>query len=153
VRRLLLITALLALTLAPTASGQYSRIVQGDASALELEGGRGYAIVVSEDGVLFARVARGQIVVGDRRGGAATDVDVSGCDSTRRRGRTLICAGRNLSASIVDGRWRVALRGFGISATGMVEGSLTLRGTRGTYRIGSGDERRWPRRERTFRLG
>lgn len=155
--RLALLIVLLGLVFTPTANAQFERALENGGEPLALKNGRGYAIVTSRDGVMFANVGRGRIVVRDSRRGAQTAWKVSGCERRTRVTRRVICMGRNLSLSIVDGRWRVRLRGRGINASAVLQGSGILEGTAGTYAIGdpSDDDawHAWPRSARLFRLG
>ena len=153
--RIALLIAVAALALAPGASAQFERAVAAGGDSLTLEGGRGYAIVTSSSGTILGSVGRGRLVVTNYRRGARTKISLSGCDTRKRLGRrTVVCAGRGLGFSVVDGRWRVHLRGGRINASAVVEGSVTLEGTEGKYAVGDpDDERPWPESRRTFRLG
>ena len=153
--RLALLTVLAALVLAPSAHAQFERAVAAGGESLTLANGRGYAAVTSSGGTILGRVAKGRIVVTDYPRGARTKVSFSGCDTKKRISRrTVVCAGSNLSFSVVDGRWRVVLRGRGVNASAVLQGSVTLEGSGGTYAIGDPDnDRSWPRSTRTFRLG
>ncbi len=153
--RTALLIAVAALALAPSANAQFERAVAEGGESLTLENGRGYAIVTSSAGTILGSVARGRVIVTDYPRGGDTKISLSGCDTRKRIGRrTVVCAGRGLSFSVVDGRWRVHVRGTRINASAVVGGSVTLEGTEGTYAIGDPDEQRpWPESARTFRLG
>jgi hypothetical protein len=153
-RRLFLLTALLALALAPSAQAQLARSLAPDGGALSLEDGSGMAVVVSRDGGMYGRIARGRIVVTDFRRGGDTEVDLRGCDRRRRvNDLTVVCGGRGLRFQIVDGRWRAGLRGAGIDAAAILDGNVTLAGPRGTFSIDEEDEEPWPHDPQTFMLG
>jgi hypothetical protein len=152
--RITLLIALLGLVVAPSANAQFERALENGGELLSLESGRGYAVVASREGAMFARVGRGRIAVRDYARGSRTDWKVSGCDRRKRVARRVVCMGRNLSLSIIDGRWRVGLRGRGINASAVLQGSVTLEGTAGTYAIGDPEDKlAWPRSPRTFSLG
>jgi hypothetical protein len=152
--RLTLLAVLTGLVFAPSANAQFERALAAGGESLSLDAGRGYAVVTSRDGVMFANVGRGRIVLRNHARGAHTEWKLSGCDRRSRVARRVVCVGRNLSLSVVDGRWRVALRGRGINASAVLQGSVTLEGTAGTYAIGDpDDEHSWPRSARTFSLG
>ncbi len=153
--RIALLIAVAALALAPGANAQFERAVAAGGEALTLSNGRGYAVVTSSSGTILGSVGRGRIVVTNYPRGARTKISLSGCDRRKRIARrTVVCAGRGLSFSVVDGRWRVHLRGTRINASAVVEGSVTLEGTAGTYAIGDPEDKRpWPESARTFRLG
>jgi hypothetical protein len=154
-RRLLLVTALLglALALAPSAQAHLARSLFPEGGVLSLEGGRGLAIVLSRDGGMYGRIARGRIVLTDFRRGGETGVDLRGCERRRRvNDLTVVCAGRGLRFEIVDGRWRAGLRGVGIDAAAVLDGAVTLAGTRGTYSIDDQEAEPWPQDPQTFAL-
>ena len=152
--RLTFLIALIGLAFAPTANAQFERALAEGGQSLSLEDGRGRAVVASQDGVMFAKVGRGRIVVRNYARGAHTEWNLSGCDRRTRVARRVVCVGRSLSLSVVDGRWRVALRGRNIDAGAVLQGSVTIEGTAGTYAIGDPEEKRsWPRSARTFSLG
>jgi hypothetical protein len=153
--RLVLLSALLALALAlaPSAQAALARSLVPAGGVVALEEGSGMAVVLSRDGGMYGRVARGRIVVTDFRRGGETEVDLRGCDRRRRVSDvTVVCAGRELRFQIVDGRWRAGIRGAGIDAAAVLDGTLTLAGTRGTYSIDDEDEEPWPRDPQTFAL-
>ena len=112
------------------------------------------AVVLSRDGGMYGQVARGRIRVTDYRRGGDTEVDLRGCDRWQRvNALTVTCSGRDLRFQIVDGRWRAAIRGAGIDAAAVIDGSVTLAGSRGTYSIEGEDEESWPRDPNTFIVG
>lgn len=156
-RRLPVLLCFVAVVVVPPSAGaQDPRLLEGEGGSLALENGRGTAIVVSRDGALIGprAVAHGRIVVVDLLRGERTSVQLWGCERRRRYRRTVICSGRDLSLSVLEGRWRARLEGSGINASAKVEGAVTLKGTRGTFRLGDEAEpRRWPRLARTFVLG
>jgi len=153
-RRLPFVLCFLAVAIAPpVADAQLSRGLEGEGGLLALENGRGTAIVVSRDGAMLGTVARGRIAIVDLPRGERTTVELSGCERRHRYRRTVVCSGRDLSFSVYEGRWRATLVGSGINASAVIEGSVTLKGTGGTFKLGEADARRWPRLARTFRLG
>ena len=152
-RRLSLLTLFLLLALAPAAQAQVPRVLEGEGDTLSLTNGRGTAIAVSRDGAMLGTVVRGRIAIVDLPRGDRTEVEVSGCERRRRIRRTVVCTGRELSFSVVDGRWRATIIGTGINASAVLEGAVTLKGTRGRYQLGDVDARRWPRTARTLQLG
>lgn len=154
-RRLVLLILVFAFAAVPAvAHGQVPRVLEGEGETLSLVNGRGTAIAVSRDGAMLGTVTRGRILIVDLRRGDRTTVEVSGCESRRRvNRRTVVCSGRALSFSVVDGRWRATISGTGINASAVLEGAVTLKGNRGRYKLGDDDERRWPRRGRTLPLG
>lgn len=154
-RRTLLFLTILAVGAIPSTAGAQvpQRGLEGAGDGIELNDGRGTAIAVSRDGAMFGNVARGKIVIVDMLRGERTAVVVNGCERSRRFGRTRVCIGRDLRFSVLEGRWRTTVTGTGINATGVIEGSLTLKGTGGTFTLGEAEPRRWPRRARTFLLG
>ena len=154
-RRLFLLTALLALPLAfpLTANADLTPYLAGEATSLELAGGHGAAVLRSRDGALLGTLAKGTLVVHDWSEGPETEIRISGCErfSWPAR-RTRECTGRRITFSVLAGAWRVSIEGSRINASAVLRGSVTLRGTRGTYAIGNGPDRRWPREAETFYL-
>ncbi len=156
VSRPTILIAALSLALAPAAHAEsgLERALAAGGELVSLEGGRGYAAVTSRNGAMLGRVGAGRIVVKNFRRGTRTERRLWGCEVRKRIARrTVLCAGRNLSFSVVDGRWRAILRGNWINASAVVEGRVMLRGTAGTYSIAGGTPRAWPRQPRMFRLG
>lgn len=125
------------------------------AQSLELRFGNGRA-VVSKRGSLNTRVVRGRVRIVDLPGGSRPS------RSCNRRGIRISRVaveyrGRDVRCLVWGpGPWQVIMHGRGIYAAGKVRGSLTLdgvnAGSRGVYKIGSRDFRRWPRAPRTFGL-
>jgi hypothetical protein len=145
----LLVLSLLALALPGAAHAQVPRVLAGEGESLSLSNGRGVAIAVAH-----GTVTRGRIVISDLPRGDRTSIEVSGCERRRRvTRRTVACTGRDLSFSVIDGRWRATITGTGINASAVLEGAVTIKGTRGTYKLGEAEPRRWPRRARTLQLG
>jgi hypothetical protein len=150
--------ALAVLALAPTAAaGPLDRETAGNGSKLSLYAGHGIAIVKSDDGAILGTIYKGTIIVRDPLRGPRTAVTTSGCKRHRIDSITFSCAGRNISFSVVDGTWKVTLRGLRIgsriNASAVVTGWLRLQGTSGTFAIDNGRRRAWPRTWRTFELG
>jgi hypothetical protein len=151
-RRLTLLTIPIALAAVSPAAAQdgLARSLQEGGARVELENGRGFAFFKSRTGALLGSVKRGRVVITDIR--RDSDVSVSGCETTRRIRRTVICLGSELSFSVETGAWSAMLRGTGINASAVLRGTLTLQGRSGTFTINDRPERAWPRRARTFRL-
>ena len=151
----LILIAFAALLVVPSAAAHpLERYVAGSSSSLSLSNGQGVAIVASRDGAILGTVGRGRITLFDGPRGTNTRSRLSGCRTMRRVGRhTRVCTGRNLSFSVVDGTWRLALRGSRINASAVLRGSTRLEGRRGTYRIDDGAKRPWPDDAETLELG
>jgi hypothetical protein len=120
--------------------------------ALQLADGAGLAKVRSS-GTFIGRVRRGKIV-------ATSNVDVNGCESRgEAEGNMIRCKGRGITFSTLGAeRWRLRLRGRGISGSGFVHGCLVLdardSGSTGTFRRGlETDPQPWPRSSTRYRLG
>ena len=152
-RRLLLTGLLAALALAPSAHGQLPRGLALPGDSLSLENGQGMAVVTSRSGAMLGTIDRGRVRITDLPRGHRTSVKVWGCERRRRLARrTVLCVGREIRFRIEYGTWRAVLQGRGIDASAVVEGSLAIRGSRGTFAI-EGEERRWPDELDTFTLG
>ena len=122
---------------------------------VELRSGNGRA-VFTRRGVVNINVSRGRVRVVDLPGGTRPRRD---CNrrGIRVRPSAYEYRGRNVRCLVSGaGPWQVVVIGRGIYASGRARGSLTLDGvnvgSRGTYRIGTRDSRRWPRAPRTFIL-
>jgi hypothetical protein len=155
-RRLLLLLAILGVAAAPpVAHAQISRYLGGSGEPLALEDGRGRVMITSRVGAVIGTIERGRIGVVDYPRGAKTEIELSGCETRRRpTPRLRVCIGHDITFSVVKGRWFVRLRGSGINASAVLEGSVSLIGRAGTYEVGEeGEPRRWPRILRSFRLG
>ena len=158
VRQLITSTAIVVgLTLAAAASASSAiqlREPAGASSRVQLTGGKGLAIIHSEDGTAFGRVANGRIKVVDPLRGKETKVSLSNCDERRHPApRTTVCIGDAIGFTVQFGVWTVTLRGTGINSSAIARGWLKLRGTRGRYSIDGAPSKRWPRVMRTFKLG
>jgi hypothetical protein len=152
-RRFSLLVLVLAVGLAAStaASGGRTLAKTEGADYLQLKDGAGFASVRIR-GNFFGRVSRGKIV-------ATRYVNMNGCERRKALAHGRVrCRGSNLTfITPTDRRWRVRLRGRGISATGFVRGCLRLDardiGETGEFRIGSGSLRPWPRSRTSYRLG
>jgi len=150
--------ALAALMLAPTATaGQLERETAGNGAKLGLYSGHGTAIVKSDDGAILGTIYKGTIIVRDPVRGPHTIASTSGCKRNRIDAVTFSCTGRNISFSVVDGTWKVTLKGIRlgsrVNASAVVTGWLRLQGSSGKFAIDNGRKRAWPRAWRTFVLG
>jgi hypothetical protein len=156
--RLLLLSAVLALTV--TAAGEAATLATRSAGseAFELDRGKGQAIVAKR-GAVIGGVRRGKIKIKHLPAGPAPQGYVTGCE--RQYGSwsgVLVCRGRGLRFYVHDGTWRLRLRGRGINASGVVRGSLSLgrlsatAGSAGWYSVGGHGYRPWPPTWQTFRL-
>ena len=155
-RRLpILVTILGVAVAAPVADAQVPRYLGGSGEPLALADGSGQAAITSREGAVIGTVARGRIGIVDYPRGEETEIELSGCEKRLRPApRRRVCIGRDLTFSVVKGRWLVRLKGSGINASAVVEGVVSLVGREGTYQIGEdGEERRWPRTLDSFRLG
>jgi hypothetical protein len=154
-RRLLVLTVLFALAVAPAADAGLARYATADGEYLSLKGGRGTALLVSRDGAVLGSVRQGRVRITDVVRGARTRLSVSGCERKQYpRPRTVVCIGQGLRFSVLGGAWRVRIAGSGINASAVMTGYVTLDdGTAGTYKIGNGPNKRWPSRATTFVVG
>jgi hypothetical protein len=156
-RRITFLTLLAAVSLAAGGAAQAATTAfrTPGAQSLELRFGNGRA-VVGKRGSLNVRVVRGRVRIIDLPGGTRPN------RSCNRRGirvsRVAVeFRGRDVRCLVWgNGPWQVVMRGSGIHAAGKVRGSLTLDavnvGSRGVYKIGAREFRRWPRAPRTYVL-
>jgi hypothetical protein len=152
-RRLFLICIVLVagVVAGPTPSAVIMDGTSGSAE-IELKAGAGVA-KIRFHGTFIGYIARGRIA-------ATNNVTVTGSESRRRISPTLMAyRGTELRFKVfnTEGRWRLQLKGRGISAGGFVRGCMTLNafdvGPTGWYRIQSRDFKRWPRQATTYKLG
>jgi hypothetical protein len=126
---------------------------------VEVRNGNGRA-VISRRGSVIITVARfGVVRLVDLPGNGHPNMN---CNKSGRRisATTLEYAGSNLRCRVSSGQagapWQSVVRGRGIFVSGVVKGSLTLdafnSGRAGTFRIGSGGWRVWPRSAHTYVL-
>lgn len=122
------------------------------ADFIQLHEGHGYASIRVR-GNFFGRVDRGRIV-------ATSNVSENGCEARKQLEHGFhLCRGHDVTfRTPVESRWRVRLRGHGISASGFVRGCLRLDGRNsgrtGSYRVGFRSQlKSWPRRLARYRLG
>jgi len=121
------------------------------AVSLQLDDGAGLAKVRNQ-GSFFGRIKRGTIV-------ATQNVHVSGCESRgdTNAGMTRCKGGQITFNTFGAAKWRLRLRGRGISGSGFVHGCLVLNGRdsgdTGIYQRGDAEPKAWPRSRTRFALG
>lgn len=156
--RLLLLSAVLALTAAAAGEAATVSTRTAGSESFELYYGVGDAIVTKR-GAVLGRVRRGKIRIVNLPEGPAPQGFVRGCE--HRSGSwsgVLVCRGHDLRFLLHTGTWRLRLRGRGINVSGVVRGRLSLgplsAGGRssGSYSIGESPRRPWPSAWQTFRL-
>ncbi len=149
-RRLIVLIALTALALAPTAdAAEYERYVSSSADRLSLRGGHGVARLSSSDGVFWGNLGLGRISIRDLGwDGGITSIHVWGWERVRYpRPGTIVYINlrKRMWFEIVDGRWRATVRGRSIYASAAMTGRATLSdGRAGTYQVNYGDRKPWP---------
>jgi hypothetical protein len=132
-RRSLLFSCLVALALAVPVTFASTRT----AGTLSVEGGVGY-VTVRGQGTIVGRLDRGEIVLNDASPGDQWSPRLNGVP----RGRVVSARGRDMTFFVPGGRYRVSLRGEGISLSARGIGVAQLRarpGARidaGTYATG-----------------
>jgi len=146
----LLVAVAVAASMAGASHGSVAKT--SGAAYLQLADGAGFAKVRNR-GPFFGRVKRGKIV-------ATSNVHVNGCESrSDTNGNMIRCKGRGITFNTVGAdRWRLRLRGRGISGSGFIHGCLVLdardTGSTGTFRRGLiGDPKPWPRSRTRYTLG
>ncbi len=158
-RRFPIVLSLAALALVFAATALAAPALRDPAVAgtpLSLVGGKGLAVVTSEDGTILGTIKQGSITFTDYPRGAATKAAPGkwGCEKRKRLNRkTVVCSGQDLHFTITGGAWMATLRGRGISASAVVVGKVLLRGTKGTFSIDGGKYQRWPLKGQTYKLG
>jgi hypothetical protein len=144
--------AVVAVAVAASMAGAAHGAKTSGATYLQLADGEGFAKVRNR-GPFFGRVKRGKIV-------ATSNVHVNGCESRSDTNDNMIrCKGRGITVNTVGAeRWRLRLRGRGISGSGFIHGCLVLdgrdTGSTGTFRRGLIDDPKpWPRSRTRYTLG
>jgi hypothetical protein len=126
------------------------------AESLVLTNGNGRA-VVTRRGALLVDMRRGRLRIVDLPGPGHP---ILSRECRRRADRVrgaMEIRGRNVGCLISSGgRWQVIMQGRGISANGIVRGSVTLDAADhlplGTFKRGDRPRRPWPTRVRTYGL-
>lgn len=144
VRRSLLAILMVALATAATA------VAQPSASGIELARGSGRAVLALQGAVLGA-LEHGRVTV--RILSDQTRWKVDGHEwSQRLASGAIVYGGEEIRFRLFRGRWRLVVDGTGIDASAVGRGTVTLRGM-GTYVLGGGAPKPWPKAPKTFRLG
>jgi hypothetical protein len=162
-RRLLVLVTIagLATGSAEAASGAVPVLLRTPGAELvELQDGNGRA-VIARRGSLLLTIGSGRLRIIDLPGAGRPNLNLQCSRRARRvRANAVEVTGTNIRCRIWSGQnggpWQVVIRGRGISASGIVRGSLTLdavnTGPTGQYRIAGESWKRWPREARTFLL-
>jgi hypothetical protein len=152
-RRAALVIAILGATLfASGAEAASLEPLTANAQALSLDGGHGLAIIALRGSVL-GTLRHGRLIVKIPRRSRAVAY-VYGAESKRKlSARRTLYRGYRLRYRVFGGAWRLRIEGRGIDAGAAGRGWFGLQGTRGTYSIGGGAYRLWPRVYKTFTLG
>ncbi len=150
---LALLAAVLAAFAAPAAGAQAIDRYLAAGGTLSLRDGVGSADVIARGGIL-GQVDRGRVLIRDFPDRGGTDINVWGADWRRAiDSRTTVYGGTGLRFRALGGAWRVRMKGRGIDASAAGRGSVTLRGTRGTFSVDGGSYRDWPDDAIRFRYG
>jgi hypothetical protein len=100
---------------------------------------------------VLGAVQRGRITV--KVAGTQTSWKVDGHEWSRRlEGGAILYGGQDIRFRLFRGEWRIIVQGVGINASAAGRGTVTLRGS-GSYSLGGGPARPWPRTAWTVRLG
>jgi hypothetical protein len=129
------------------------------AEGFELRGGNGRA-AVARVGAVFLSARTGKVRIVDLPGGNRPFFNCGSRTVRRISSTTVEVRGSSIRCRVWSGQggrpWQVIMRGRGISASGVVRGSLTLdafdTGPTGRFQIADRPVRRWPRVVRTYPL-
>ena len=150
----------LALSLVPAAQaqgadpgGSLERYVASGGELVSLVKGRGLARVAGR-GAVWGNLGRGRVLIRDLPDAKGTEIGVRGEEWSRvvDAGTTLY-GGRGLRFRAIGGRWAVRVTGKRVNASAAGRGTLTLRGSAGTFAIGDHEPREWPDTRTTYRFG
>ena len=136
---LILLVLAFAAPLAPAAATRPS------GGSISVEGGRG-TIVIKGRGDLRARIDRGIVAITDLTPFDQWSPRVNGVP----RGRAVSIRGQRISVYIPDGRYKIQIRGEGISISGygtgtvMLDGEPDASGATGSYAIGDAERHPLP---------
>jgi hypothetical protein len=132
-----------------------------DDGALSVKNGVGRVTLSPFNGSALGRVAKGKIWIADPVFGDGGTYDLLGCEKQTDISEHLtVCSGTNLRFRIVDGRYKLTIRGTGINLSAVGRGQVTLDGrgddpaveSDGAYALNDGPYRSLPDVEKTFAL-
>jgi hypothetical protein len=131
-----------------------------DDGVLSVKNGQGKVTLTPFNGSVLGRVGSGKIVIVDPALGDGGRYDVWGCDKQTDTEHATVCAGSNLRFRIVDGRYKVYVRGTGMSLSVVGRGQVTLDGrgddptvvSDGVYALNDAPYKSLPDFEKTFPL-
>jgi hypothetical protein len=131
-----------------------------DDGVLSIKNGQGKVALSPFNGSALGRAASGRIAIVDPVFGDGGRYDVRGCDKQIETEHATICTGSNLRFRIVDGRFKVYVRGTGISLSAVGRGQVTLDGrgddptvtSDGVYSLNDATYKSLPDLEKTFPL-
>ena len=134
-----------------------------DDGTLSVKAGVGRVALAPFNGSALGRVAHGRIVVVDPIFGDAGSYDLWGCDNNTKTDvleHATVCSGSNLRFRVVDGKYKLFIRGSGINLSAVGRGLVSLDGRGddsdvtddGVYALNDGAYRSLPDSEKTLPL-
>jgi hypothetical protein len=161
-RRLIGFTVLVIVLAVPAAA--FAIVTLGDDGSLSVKNGVGRVALQPFNGSILGRVATGRVAIVDQalNGIDSGTVDVWGCDNPHLNptDRLTVCSGTNLRFRVIDGRYRIVVRGSGINLSAVGRGTVTLDGSGenpdvdsdGQYSLNDGAYKSLPNVQKPFSL-
>jgi hypothetical protein len=158
-RRLVGFTVLVAALAVPALGLAVTNL--SDDGYLSVKNGVGKVSLTPFNGSAIGKVARGSIRIIDPIAGDTGSYDVWGCDNqTGLNDHITVCSGTNLRFRIVDGRYKLFMRGSGINVSVVGRGQVSLDGAGdspdvgndGVYALNDAPYRSLPDSEKTLPL-
>jgi len=159
-RRLIGLTVLVIALAVPTAAFALADL--GDDGSLSVKAGVGRIALSPFNGSTLGRVGTGRVTIVDQSLTGSGSFDVWGCDNTHpaANDRVTICSGTNLRFRVIDGRYKIFVRGSGINLSVVGRGTVTLDGSGddpsvdsdGLYSLNDGPYKSLPNFEKSLPL-
>jgi hypothetical protein len=157
-RRLIGFTVLVIALAVPAAA--LALVNLGDDGSLSVKAGVGRVTLSPFNGSSLGRVGTGKVIIVDQSLTGNGSPDVWGCDNLHVTDRVTVCWGANLRFRVIDGRYKVVVRGSGINLSVVGRGTVTLDGSGddpgvlsdGLYALNDGSYKSLPNFEKSLPL-
>jgi hypothetical protein len=159
-RRLIGFTVLVIALAVPAAA--FALVTLGDDGSLSVKAGVGRATLSPFNGSILGRVGTGKVIIVDQSLAGNGSPDVWGCDNLHPTvtDRVTVCSGASLRFRVIDGRYKVVVRGSGINLSVVGRGTVTLDGSGddpgvlsdGLYALNDGSYKSLPNFEKSLPL-
>ena len=159
-RRLIGFTVLVIALAVPAAA--FALVNLGDDGSLSVKAGVGHVTLSPFNGSILGRVGTGKVIIVDQSLTGNGSPDVWGCDNLHSAvtDRVTVCSGASLRFRVIDGRYKVVVRGSGINLSVVGRGTVTLDGSGddpgvdsdGWYALNDGSYKSLPNFEKSLPL-